>query len=91
MRYIHYSDCDCGGWESMCESCQQQLDELETERKLLLRACKAAALLYDHLAMSPLESAVKYGPDYNPPTDEDLLNTRNFLNEAIARAGGRES
>jgi hypothetical protein len=26
---IHYSDCDCGGWDSMCESCQEQIDELE--------------------------------------------------------------
>jgi hypothetical protein len=52
----------------------------------LLEACKSAALLYDHLAMSTLEAAVKYGPDYKPPTDEDMLETRNCLNEAISKA-----
>ena len=27
--FVHYSDCDCGGWESMCASCQLQLYKLK--------------------------------------------------------------
>lgn len=35
-KMIHYSDCDCGGWEMMCENCQNQLGALEnsTEKKI---------------------------------------------------------
>ena len=52
----------------------------------LLKACRHAASLYDHLAMGPLQAAVKYGPDYEPPSDEDCLRTRSLLGDAIAKA-----
>ncbi len=52
----------------------------------LLAACKEAASLYDHMALGTLEAAVKYGPDYEPPTDEDCLATRGQLEAAIAKA-----
>jgi len=52
----------------------------------LLKACQHATSLYDHLALGTLEAAVKYGPDYEPPTDEDCLRTRGLLGDAIAKA-----
>ncbi len=52
----------------------------------LLVACKSAVILYDLLALSPLESAVKYGPDYIPPGDEEILAIRGELENAIAKA-----
>lgn len=38
---IHYSDCDCGGWESMCEGCQEQLWHMEEHIKDLQQFVKA--------------------------------------------------
>ena len=55
----------------------------------LLDACKKAAWLYDQLAMGPLDAAVKYGPDYMPPTDEQCLEIRQALHDAIIEAEGR--
>ncbi len=57
----------------------------------LLEACKLACDFYDRLALSPLAGAAKYGPDYNPPTDEDCLEVRNMLENAISKAEGSES
>ncbi len=52
----------------------------------LLEACKRARELYDHLALGTLEATCKYGDNYEPPTDEDWLNMRAGLEEAIANA-----
>jgi hypothetical protein len=46
---------------------------------------REAAKMYDELAMSPLESACKYGDNYTPLTDEDLLEMRAALDEVIKR------
>ena len=54
----------------------------------LLGACKAARDLYDHLALGTLEAAVKYGPNYEPPSDADWLALRSQLEAAIAKAEG---
>jgi hypothetical protein len=60
---------------------------LETE---LYEALKEAAWLYDQLALSPLSAAVKYGDNYEPPTDEDCLRIRGQINDALAKAEGRQ-
>lgn len=52
----------------------------------LLKACRHAASLYDHLSLGTLEAAVKYGPNYEPPSDEDCLQVRGLLGDAIAKA-----
>ena len=52
----------------------------------LLEACKEAARLYDELALSLLAAAAKYGPNYEPPTDEEWLEMRKELKQAIAKA-----
>ena len=60
--------------------------ETKQERDELLEACKRARELYDHLALGTLEAACKYGDNYEPPTDEDWLNMRTGLEQAIANA-----
>ena len=52
----------------------------------LFTACQQAADFYDALALGPLDAAAKYGPDWEPPTDEQLLELRSTLNSAIAKA-----
>lgn len=52
----------------------------------LLKACEAAAELYDELGLGSLEAAAKYGPDYEPPTDIECLKMREDLEAAIAKA-----
>lgn len=54
----------------------------------LLKVSKRARELYDHLSLGTLEAAVKYGPDYEPPTDYDWLQMRGALEAAIAKAEG---
>ncbi len=54
----------------------------------LLAVCKSARSLYGHLCLGSLEAAVKYGPDYEPPTDDDWLQMRGALEAAIAKAEG---
>ena len=56
----------------------------------LRAAAKMAADLYDQLALGPLEAAAKYGPDYEPPTDEDCLAVRNALHMATEWAKRKE-
>lgn len=29
MSECHYSDCDCNGWESMCDECQDQVGSMK--------------------------------------------------------------
>jgi len=53
----------------------------------LVAALKEAAWLYDQLALSPLEAAVKYGDTYEPPSDEDCLRIRGQIHEALLAAG----
>jgi len=53
----------------------------------LLAACENAAKLYDLLAYGPLDGAAHFGPDWNPPSDEDCLAVRGQLDAAIAKAG----
>lgn len=57
---------------------------LQERNKRLVATCKRAAELYDHLAMSPLEAAAKYGPDYEPPSDAEWLEMRQMLADAVA-------
>ena len=57
----------------------------------LLKACKEAARLYDHLSLSPIGAAVKYGDNYEPPTDEEYLSMRKALEQAIAKAQPKEN
>ena len=52
----------------------------------LLEACKEAARLYDHFSLSPLAAASKYGDNYEPPTQEEYLEMRKILEQAIAKA-----
>ena len=52
----------------------------------LLEACKEAARLYDHFSLSPLAAASKYGDNYEPPTQEEYLEMRKTLEQAIAKA-----
>jgi hypothetical protein len=67
-----------------CYSCwNSAVPELLDSIGELVKACERARYLYDHLALSPLESAAKYGPDYEPPSIEDMLETRNLLDRAI--------
>jgi len=49
---------------------------------------KDARDLYDHLALGPLGATAKYGPDYQPPS-EDCLKVRDALEEAIAKGEGK--
>ena len=53
----------------------------------LVAACKEAARLYDHLAMGTIEGAAKYGPDYEPPSDDEWLAFREMLEDALKSAG----
>lgn len=56
----------------------------------LLEACKEGAKYYDWLAVvtGPLSAAVKYGPDFTPPTNEELydecMRVRGLFEAAIA-------
>lgn len=71
---------------------REVLPEIEANTRLivaapkLLAACKVAADLYDHLSLGPLDAAAKYGPDYEPPTGEDMLAVRESLGLAIQKA-----
>jgi hypothetical protein len=55
----------------------------------LLEACKRAKWLYDQLALSPLDAAVKYGDEYKPPGEDELLDIREQIGAAIAKAEGK--
>ncbi len=46
-------------------------------------ALEEAKRLYDLLALSPLAMAAKYGPDFEPPTDEEYLEMRAMIKAAI--------
>ena len=46
-------------------------------------ALKQARRFYDELSLSPLEAAAKYGPDYEPVTDEECLEVRRMIDVAI--------
>jgi hypothetical protein len=37
----HYSDCGCGGWDAMCESCQEQLEQQRDRISVLEAFVKA--------------------------------------------------
>jgi hypothetical protein len=54
----------------------------------LLAACKRAKELYDYLALGPFGAAAKYGPDhdYERISDEECLDTRGALEDALAKA-----
>jgi hypothetical protein len=54
----------------------------------MLNACERAAKMYDELAFSNLKLACKYGDEYEPPTDADLLAVRQLLCDAIEKAKG---
>ena len=46
-------------------------------------ALKQARRFYDELSLSPLAAAAKYGPDYEPVTDEECLEVRRMIDVAI--------
>lgn len=62
----------------------EKYERLLKEHKLLVEAVKGAIWLYDEMAMSPLEAAAKHGPDYTPPSDEDCLEVRKALQDALS-------
>ena len=55
----------------------------------LLRECRvtinAAKKLYDALSLGPLAAAAKYGPDWEPPDEQDMLNIRQMLDDTGRR------
>ena len=55
---------------------------LETALKQSRDSILEAIWLYDELSMSPLEAAVKHGPDYTPPLDTDILAVREKLDKS---------
>jgi len=71
-----------------CHLVSAYVGELERDRSELLEACKEAKRLYDHFSLSPLAAASKYGDNYEPPTDEEYLEMRKALEQAIAKAEG---
>jgi hypothetical protein len=68
---------------------EREIADLIASAPDLLAACKKAAWLYDEMALGPLGAAAKYGPDYEPPTDQECLNIRQIINDAIAKAEGK--
>ncbi len=52
----------------------------------LLAACRYARELYDQLAYGPLDGAAHFGPDWSPPTNDDMLRVRGRLESAILKA-----
>ena len=62
----------------------------------MYEACQEGKKLYDYLATatSPLDAAVKYGPDFDPPTDQEVsemcLRVRGLFERALAAADGKE-
>jgi len=64
-------------------------DSTKAEADRMREAIKDAAKLYDELAImtDPLGSAVKYGPDFEPPTEEEwresILEMRKALDDAL--------
>ena len=58
-------------------------------RDALLEACKGARKLYDEMARGPLGNAAKFGPDFEPMSDEDILEIRKALEDAIATTEGK--
>jgi len=66
-------------------------ERAESERlrgivKNLRHACNESLRFYDMIALSPLEAACKYGPDWTPPDDNDALELRQLLAEAAEAA-----
>lgn len=59
-----------------------------TAGERLRNACQQAADLYDALSLGTLEAAAKYGPDWEPPTDEQMLEVRSVLAAALAKEKG---
>ncbi len=53
-----------------------------------LEALEQARWLYDQLSLGSLEAAVKYGDNYEPPTDEQYLEIRRMIESAITKAKG---
>ena len=61
MRCEHPTPCE------LCLTDCKRAELIAKEDKIrsdLLAACKEARYLYDHLALSTLEAAAKYGPNY---------------------------
>jgi len=56
----------------------------------MVKALQKAAKMYDELALSPLESAAKYGPDHEPPKDEDWLAMRQRIATVLQAVGTEE-
>lgn len=52
----------------------------------LLAACKRGQELIRHLCMGPLDAAAQYGPDYEPPTSDDIVAEIRLIQAAIAKA-----
>lgn len=81
--------CDENTGENIAVSYDPKHAHLIAAAPELLKACEEARNLYDHLALGTLEAAAKYGPDYEPPTDEDCLEVRDLLETVINKAEGR--
>ena len=64
---------------------RKAFEEAAEKQKQLRNACQQAADLYDALALGPLDAAAKYGPDWEPPTDEQMLEVRSVLAAALAK------
>lgn len=72
----------------------KERNTLRAENKQLWEACRAAADLYDKMAIDTdrLGCAAKYGPDYSPPTRDEwnkmCLEVRSMLQEATQQEQG---
>lgn len=69
---------------TIAKSLKQNTERLQNQQKILVDAIKGAIWLYDEMAMSPFEAAAKHGPDYTPPSDEDCLEVRKALQDALS-------
>ena len=69
--------------EKVAAAIRKAFEEAAEKQKQLRNACQQAADLYDALALGPLDAAAKYGPDWEPPTDEQMLEVRSVLAAAL--------
>lgn len=75
--------------KSLIEAFEEEGNHRPLESELA-GACEKARDMYDELAMGKLELAAKYGPDYTPLTDDDLLAVRDKLEQALEKYKGRK-
>ncbi|GAF91357.1 unnamed protein product [marine sediment metagenome] len=64
----------------------QQIVREHNSHADLLTALRELKSLTHHLTIGPLDAAAQYGPDYRPPTEEDVRGVYTKVNDAIAKA-----